>query len=81
MGKKDFFRIVKTQSGKLFEKALCNTKSLLIIKVNCKQEAGKFSEAIPYCLFVSFEVAEGFDVDLYTNVTAKIRQRVQIPNN
>lgn len=53
----------------------------LIIKVNCKQEAGKFREAIPYCLFVSFEVAEGFDVDLYTEVTTKIRQRVQIPNN
>ena len=53
----------------------------LIIKVNCKQEAGKFKEAIPYCLFVSFEVAEGFDIDLYTDVTAKIRQRVQIPNN
>lgn len=44
-------------------------------------QAGKFREAIPYCLFVSFEVAEGFDVDLYTEVTTKIRQRVQIPNN
>lgn len=53
----------------------------LIIKVNCRQEAGKFREAIPYCLFVSFEVAEGFNVDLYTDVTTKIRQRVQIPNN
>lgn len=53
----------------------------LVIKVNCKREAGNFREAIPYCLFVSFEVAEGFDVDLYTEVTAKIRQRVQVPNN
>ena len=53
----------------------------LIIKVNCKEEAGKFKEAIPYCLFVSFEVAEGFDIDLYTEVTTKIRQRVQVPNN
>lgn len=53
----------------------------LIIKVNCKEEAIKIRTAIPYCLFVSFEVAEGFDVDLYTNVSAKIRQRVQIPNN
>ena len=44
----------------------------LVIKVNCKREAGNFREAIPYCLFVSFEVAEGFDVDLYTEVTAKI---------
>lgn len=53
----------------------------LIIKVNCKEEASKIRTAISYCLFVSFEVAEGFDVDLYADVSAKIRQRVQIPNN
>lgn len=53
----------------------------LIIKVNCKEEAIKIRTAIPYCLFVSFEVAEGFDVDLYADISAKIRQRIQIPNN
>ena len=53
----------------------------LIIKVNCKEEASKIKTAIPYCLFVSFEVAEGFDVDLYAGVSARIRQRVQITNN
>lgn len=52
----------------------------LIIKVNCKEEACKIKEPIPYCLFVSFEVAEGFDVDLYTDVSEKIYQRVQITN-
>lgn len=52
----------------------------LIIKVNCKEEAGKFKEAIPYCLFVSFEIAEGTDVDLYAKVATKIKQRVTIPN-
>lgn len=53
----------------------------LIIKVNCKEEASKIKTAIPYCLFVSFEVAEGFDVDIYAGVSARIRQRVQITNN
>lgn len=53
----------------------------LIIKVNCKEDATKIKTAIPYCLFVSFEVAEGFDVDLYTDVSTRIRQRVQIANN
>ena len=53
----------------------------LIIKVNCKEEANKIKTAIPYCLFVSFEVAEGFNVDLYADVSAKISQRVQISNN
>ena len=52
----------------------------LIIKVNCKEEATKIGTAIPYCLFVSFEVAEGFGVDLYADVSTKVRQRVQIAN-
>lgn len=39
--------------------------------MNCKEEAAKINEAIPYCLFVSFEVAEGFNVDLYDDVSAK----------
>ena len=54
----------------------------LILKVNCKEDATKLkTEAIPYCLFVSFEVAEGSGVDLYTDISTKIYQRVQIPNN
>lgn len=53
----------------------------LIIKVNCKEEATKIRTAIPYCLFVSFEVAEGFGVNLYSDVSTKIHQRVQIANS
>lgn len=52
----------------------------LIIKVNCKAEAERISVAIPYCLFVSFEVAEGFGINLYSDVATKIRQRVRIAN-
>lgn len=51
------------------------------IKVSCKEEADRFKTSIPYCLFVSFEIAEGLDIDLYTNVKTKIRQRIQIENN
>ena len=53
----------------------------LIIKVSCKEEACKIITPIPYCLFVSFEVAEGFGVDLYADVSAKIRQPIPIVNN
>ena len=53
----------------------------LIIKVNCKEDADKIRTAIPYCIFVSFEVAEGYDVDLYTAVSTKIHQQIQITNN
>lgn len=52
----------------------------LIIKVNCKEEAEKLKTAIPYCIFVSFEMAEGMDIDLYTDVSTKIRQRIPIKN-
>ena len=52
----------------------------LIIKVNCKEDAGKIRVAIPYCIFVSFEVAEGLNIDLYSKVETKIRQRVPIQN-
>ncbi len=42
----------------------------LIIKVNCREDTIKLRKnAIPYCIFVSFEVAEGFDVDLYADVS------------
>lgn len=50
----------------------------LIIKVNCKEEADRIKIPIPYALFVSFEVAEGFDVDLYAAVSEKIRQRIHV---
>ena len=53
----------------------------LIIKVNCREDAIKLKkDEIPYCIFVSFEVAEGFDVDLYTDVSTRIRHRVHISN-
>lgn len=54
----------------------------LIIKVNCKEDAIKLKkDEIPYCIFVSFEVAEGFNVDLYTDVSTRIRHHVQISSN
>jgi len=62
------------------EKTVVWNDEELIIKINCKEEAGKIRVAIPYCIFVSFEVAEGLNVDLYSAVVTKIRQRVPIRN-
>ena len=51
----------------------------LVIKVNCKEDAGKLkSEGIAYSLFVSFEVAEGLDIDIYNNIKTQIRNRISI---
>ena len=64
------------------EKAIVWNDEDLIIKVNCKAGAcKKVKTTVPYCLFVSFEVAEGFDVDLYTDVAAKVHQRVEIQDS
>ena len=53
----------------------------LIIKVSCKEDAGRLGHTvIPYCIFVSFEVAEGLDIDLYDSVADLIHQRVRITN-
>ncbi|MGI5872857.1 MAG: hypothetical protein ACOX8T_12570, partial [Bacillota bacterium] len=48
------------------------------IKVNCKKDAENCKETVAYGLFVTFEVAEGLDVDVYTSIVNKIRQAVPI---
>ena len=48
------------------------------VKVNCKKDAENRKETVAYGLFVTFEVAEGLDVDVYTSVVNKIRQAVPI---
>lgn len=48
----------------------------LSIRVNCRNDAGEIEGTIPYALFVSFEVAEGVDIDVYHQVINKIRPRV-----
>lgn len=53
----------------------------LIIKVNCKDDAIKTNDKIPYGMFVTFEVAEGIDLDVYTKIASKIRTTVSIQNN
>jgi len=48
------------------------------IKVNYKKDAENYKWAVPYGLFVTFEIAEGVDVDVYTSVADKIRQAVPV---
>lgn len=50
----------------------------LRIKVNCKKEAGKIIEAVPYGLVVSLEVAEGIEVPIYEEIKTRITTQVKI---
>lgn len=55
-----------------------DTDDSIKIKVNCKKDAENCKETVAYGLFVTFEVAEGLDVDVYTSIVNKIRQAVPI---
>lgn len=60
------------------EKALIwNDDKEIQIKVNCKEDAGKFKNAISYCIFVTFEVAEGQNIDVYSKVVNKVKTAVK----
>jgi len=48
------------------------------IKVNCKNDAGKIEQAIPYGLVVSLEVAEGLDVPIYNEIKTRIATQIKI---
>ena len=60
------------------EKALIwDDKKEIQIKVNCKEDAGKFKNDIPYCIFVTFEVAEGYNIDIYSKVVNKVKTAIK----
>lgn len=60
------------------EKALIwNDDKEIQIKVNCKEDAGKIKKAIPYCIFVTFEVAEGQNIDVYSKVVNKVKTTIK----
>ena len=60
------------------EKALIwNDDKEIQIKVNCKEDAGKIKKAIPYCIVVTFEVAEGQNIDVYSKVVNKVKTAIK----
>lgn len=62
------------------ENAIVWDNDEIIIKVNCKEDASKFQGEIPYGLFVTFEVGEGLDIDVYSIVKNVIKPAVPIQN-
>jgi len=55
-----------------------NTDDCMKIKVNCKKDADNCRDAIPYGLFVTFEVARGIELDVYTEIVNRIQQMVPV---
>ena len=50
----------------------------LEIKVNCRKDASKIIGSIGYGLFVTFEVGEGVDIEVYNEIRTRIATAVQI---
>ncbi len=48
------------------------------IKVNCREDAGKFQSSIAYGLAVSLEVAYGVDIAIYNEIRTRIAPAIQI---
>ena len=52
-----------------------------ICKINCAADAGELTEAVPFAVCVSIEVAEGVGVSIYQEIRARIMPQVQIGND
>ena len=50
----------------------------LEIKVNCREDATKIINPIPYGLIVSLEVAEGIDIAVYDEIRTRIAPTIKI---
>ena len=50
----------------------------VFVKVNCRADACKFIETIPYALFCTFEVAPEIDIDVYQSVREKLAIRASV---
>ena len=51
----------------------------LEIQVNCRSEAGKLEERVPYGFAVTLEVGQEVDVPVYDEIRARIRPPVVVP--
>ena len=53
----------------------------VIVKVNCRRDAAVIIEPVKYALFVTYEVDETINVDIYTEVANWIRAQTEIPSS
>jgi len=50
----------------------------LTLKVNCRADAGKLEESVPYGLAVTLEIAEGVELPIYDEIRARLHAPVRI---
>ena len=55
-----------------------NDGDIVTIKVNCRKDAQRFREPVPYGLIVSLEVAEAVNIPIYDEVRTQIAPAIEI---
>ena len=50
----------------------------LVLKVNCREHAGRLEDTVPYGLLLSLEVAPELELPVYQEVRARVRQKVRV---
>lgn len=75
----------KTRKGTLQHEIFSGNKAVnwdssasLEIKVNCKEDAERNTEKVQYSLFITFEVAEELDLDVYSIISTQLKQIVPV---
>ena len=53
----------------------------IAIKVSCVEDAGKFTEKIPYAIAVTLEIADPIDLRIFNEMQARIQLKVGIKPN
>ncbi len=54
--------------------------SNLKIQINCRADAGDLTQAVPYGLVFTFEIAENLNLPIYQEIATRIRPAIEINN-
>ncbi len=72
-----------TLQHEIFEKdnvVVVGDNDVLKLKIICKDDAGKISKPIKYGLFVTMEIMDPIDIDIYNEIRQRIRPQIQLRN-
>lgn len=77
----------KVRRGTVQHEVFVNERAIAVlhedgvtVKVNCRQDAAAIEEPVKYALFVTYEVDEALNADIYAEIAAKIQMQTKISN-
>lgn len=61
-----------------YDKKPVDLSSDFLATINCRQQAGKLDDDVPFALVISFEVEESSNVDVYEEIRQKLSIAVPV---